>query len=319
MPSKSGELPIDHIVQGDAQKVLEEWPDNSIHCVVTSPPYWNLKDYGVDGQIGLEDTVADYIDDLLAVFKEIQRVLRSDGNLWVNLGDTYERKDKQFVPHQVALALREQGWLARNDVVWQKTNPMPESVTDRLSTTHEFLFHFVEQRNYFYDLDAIREPYKESSLKRAKRDWNGETNRGDPNGRKEQPNPEDFVREDGKNPGDVIETSTANCSESHFAVFPDELVTKPIRAGCPPRVCRACGTPHERCDGQWQPQCGCEAEWQPGIVLDPFAGTGTALRVARDEGRRFVGIELSKEYTKIARNRVGRSGQNSSPASEVAD
>lgn len=368
---------VDEIHQGDAAETLAEMPDDSVHMAMSSPPYFGLRDYDVEGQIGLEETLDDYIDEILAVGDELQDVLRDDGSWWLNIGDTYSggggmsgvpedhdskstnhskgeqpddppardtrfgSKNKMLVPHRTAIALQESGWIVRNDVVWQKPNPMPESVTDRLSKTFEFIFHLTLQPDYWYDLDAIREPHKEASIARRGRE---DSTRGgvDVTGLSEHTGIGDGdLHPSGKNPGDVFEVTTKPFPEAHFAVFPPELCEKPVKATCPPRVCAECGTPYERevdvtelerprdvdveeHDSQerthrskwvgtpkyrettgWLQKCDCSTgEYEPGIALDPFVGAGTLPVVAQDHRRRYIGIDLNPDYVAMAQARL---------------
>lgn len=260
---------------GDATETLSELPDSSVHMMMTSPPYFGLRDYGVDGQIGLEESLDEYIAELVDVFREVRRVLRPDGSAWLNLGDSYAgsgrgsweeptddvkesyvpsdlperndrlgRKNKMLVPHRVAIALQDDGWIVRNDVTWVKPNPMPSSVKDRLNTTTEQVFHLTPEPDYWYDLDAIREPHSERSIERMSE---GPVNANtDGRGTNDDLNPDQLCDPAGKNPGDVFEVTTKPFPEAHFAVYPPELVEKPLKATCPPRVCAECGAPYER-------------------------------------------------------------------------
>ena len=244
---------------GDAVKTLAELPESSIHMCMTSPPYFGLRDYGVDGQIGLESELEEYIEELVDVFREVRRVLRPDGSAWLNLGDSYDGgKNKMLVPHRVAIALQEDGWIVRNDVTWAKPNPMPQSVKDRLNTTTEQVFHLVPEPDYWYDLDAIREPYSESMKRRAdagykskhggaERDgWGGGDHHEGGGLLDDSQTYADTMHPAGKNPGDVFEVTTKPFPEAHFAVYPPELCEKPIKATCSPKVCAECGSPYER-------------------------------------------------------------------------
>ena len=276
---------------GDCFEVLPTLPDESVHMVMTSPPYWNLRDYDHADQLGLEPESEQYVQNMADVFDEVKRVLRPDGSLWLNLGDTYENKDLQQIPARVALELQQRGWILRNRVTWAKPNPMPQSVKDRLNDTTEAVFHFVKNKSYWYDLDAIREPYDKSSVEQAKRrennnmanaGYNGQKtgNHNESGGLHDDNQPWDhWMNAAGKNPGDVFEVTTKPFPEAHFAVYPPELCEKPIKATCPP----------------------------DGIVLDPFAGAGTTLLKAKELGRKFVGIELNPEYADMARARIGLS------------
>lgn len=272
---------LNTIHQGDANDVLQQIPESLVHCVVTSPPYFGQRDYGVDGQIGLEASLQEFVASIVEVAEEIRRVLRPDGSFWLNLGDTFvgsqngrsmqgetkesqpeegrpapgsaslPRKSKMFAPHRVAIALQERGWIARQDNVWSKKDPIPNPVGDRHATTKEYVFHFTPEPHYWFDLDAIREPHKEASLRRAQREFNGSKQRDldrypDRNVESSLHHFDKPLHPNGKNPGDVWRFSTCNFPEAHFAVFPRDLPEQPIKASCPPKVCAACGAPYER-------------------------------------------------------------------------
>jgi len=272
---------------GDCFDVLSTLPDESVHMCMTSPPYWNLRDYDHADQLGLEPDSGQYVQNMADVFDEVYRVLRPDGSLWLNLGDTYDDKDLQQIPARVALELQRRGWILRNRVTWAKPNPMPQSVKDRLNDTTEAIFHFVKNKDYWYDLDAIREEHSEYSKEWAERTTRksdaGVTDDNTPSHHK--PHNLDSKESDctnalhaaGKNPGDVFEVTTKPFPDAHFAVYPPELCEKPIKATCP----------------------------KQGVVLDPFAGAGTTLLKAKELGRKFVGIELNPKYADMARARVG--------------
>ncbi|UBF23326.1 DNA methyltransferase [Halorubrum tailed virus 29] len=271
---------------GNAFDVLPELPDESVNCVMTSPPYWNLRDYGEEDQLGLEETPEEFVKNLADVFDEVERVLRPDGSLWLNLGDTYKDKDLQQIPARVALELQNRGWILRNRVTWAKPNPMPQSVKDRLNDTTEAIFHFVKNKDYYYDLDAIREEYSEVSKNQINSNYSRNENEkwsNSPGNHEEggihTPGKKlsDNYHKEGKNPGDVFEVAISGLSDVHFAVYPPELCEKPIKATCP----------------------------KDGIVLDPFAGAGTTLLKAKELGRDYVGIELNPEYADMARARIG--------------
>jgi DNA modification methylase len=284
-------------------------------------------------------------------------VLRDDGSWWLNLGDSFDNKQKQLVPHRVAIALQDNGWVCRNDVTWTKPNPMPSSVTDRLNTTTEQIFHLTPERDYWYDLYAIRSPYSESMERRKEYQskhgghetdgWSGGNHHQSGGLLDDSQTYADHMNPAGKNPGDVFEVTTKPFADAHFAVYPPELCRKPIKATCPPKVCAECGAPYERDvernttydhdttdttgthadrndlnggDGHdlrngvysnadfkgWLQLCDCDTDaTEPGIALDPFAGAGTTLMVAKELGRQFVGIELNPEYADMARSRVG--------------
>jgi len=226
------------ILTGDVYDRLPDLPDESVHMVMTSPPYWNLRDYGEEDQLGLEETPEEFVTNLADVFDEVMRVLRPDGSLWLNLGDTYDNKDLQQIPARVALELQSRGWILRNRVTWAKPNPMPQSVKDRLNDTTEAVFHLVKSKSYYYNLDAIREPHVDDSPSgNTREEWEQSGGR---QGERMECHP------DGKNPGDVFEVTTKPFPEAHFAVYPPELVETPLKATCPPTVCAECGSPYER-------------------------------------------------------------------------
>lgn len=276
---------------GDCFDVLADLPAESVHCVMTSPPYWNLRDYGHDDQLGLEPDSDDYVQNIAEVIDKVKRVLRPDGSLWLNLGDTYDDKDLQQIPARVALELQRRGWMLRNRVTWAKPNPMPTSTHDRLNDTTEAIFHFVKNKDYHYELDEIREPHCEEvrkaldntdsdELEKLQSDYmHVQPNNLDKRQRKNTFDNNKRSHPKGKNPGDVFKVTTQPFPEAHFAVYPPELCEKPIKATCP----------------------------KDGIVLDPFAGAGTTLLKAKELGRNYVGIELNPEYADMARARVGLS------------
>ena len=284
--------------------------DKSVQCCVTSPPFWGLRDYGISDQLGLEQTPEEYVENMVSVFREVWRVLRDDGTLWLNLGDSYatthsvgttddkkgwkhgdisqgyqgrtggagvgvlKSKDLVGIPWRVAFALQADGWYLRNDIIWHKPNPMPESVRDRCTKSHEYIFLLTKNKKYYYDNDAIREPYKQSSIERSEYpvvkigmdDAQGMFGKG--------------IRGD-SNRGTIIERNSAGANKrsvwtittkpykgAHYATFPPEL----------PEICIKAGS----------------AEGD--VVLDPFAGSGTTCMVARNLGRQAVGLDLSYDY-----------------------
>jgi site-specific DNA-methyltransferase (cytosine-N4-specific) len=277
-PLKCTEKVPVHIVAGDAREKLRSLPDETIHSCVTSPPYWGMRDYGYEGQIGAEETVVDYISNLVACFSEVRRVLRSDGTFWLNIGNTYtsggrawrdkdvknqgramsyrpdtpkglKPKDLIGVAWMLAMALQQEGWYLRSDIIWHKPNCQPESVKDRVTVAHEYLFMFSKSENYYFDQEAIKEPTADGKGRKNKRTiWN---------------------------------INTEPCMEAHFAVFPRALVRPCILAGVP----------------------------KGGIVLDPFFGSGTVGVVAIETGRRCVGIEVKADYVDIAKQRLGEASQ----------
>ena len=335
--------PLGQILIGDARERLRELPDASIDCVITSPPYFAMRDYGHNQQIGAEAHVDAWAADIVAVCDELWRVLKPTGSLWLNLGDGYARHPKEGAPRKslllgpqrVALQLTRAAWLLRNQVVWSKRNPMPSSVGDRLSNTHEFVYFFSKQGNYYFDLNAIREPTTGEAARRPRRTASsyppreavpsmGNVPRIDLNqgiaamkaeGRSTHPL--------GKNPGDVWHLATASYHGSHFATFPEELVRRPLLATCPPMVCTACGEPGRRAmqvlggrkfaSGPHRLICDCRAGSRPGVVLDPVFGAGTVGLAAEAHGRDWVGIELNPSYAELARQRLSKWRQANAP------
>ena len=272
------------IIQGDCIDTMKKWPAKSINCCVTSPPYWGLRDYGVNGQLGLEKTPEEFVAKMVAVFAEVKRVLRDDGTLWLNLGDSYaggkigradsgdngkfggpelpptqrkptsgmKPKDLCGIPWMVAFALRQDGWYLRQDIIWHKPNPMPESVRDRCTKAHEYIFLLTKKPRYYYDAEAIKVPAvdKESYKGRKFRGPKAiALHGGRPNSK---PNTLDRGCEaDGKtfekvNKRSVWTVTTKPYSEAHFATFPPDLIEPCILAGCPKEVCPKCGKPRVR-------------------------------------------------------------------------
>ena len=392
-------LELNKIYLGDALGILKSLPDESIDCVVTSPPYWALRDYGIDpqvwggtpgcqhefdlrdirtgqthwnsggklipyeerkvrngtkrqfgfclkcgawrGSLGLEPTFNLFIAHLCDIFDEVRRVLKNTGTCWINIGDTYHnpskwtntdgaqtisgnprdlaigRKEDQglgekclcLIPYRFSIEMINRGWILRNDIIWSKPNPMPESVADRCTKSHEYIFFFVKDTKYFFNQDAIREPYSEVSLPRALRGLSGNNKyvNGAPGSTANaisQPRQnvrKQFEREHGgggsgfkghsgykaadgrllinplgRNKWTVWTIPTASLKEAHFATFPENLIEPMIKAGCP----------------------------QGGVCLDPFMGSGTTALVARNLSRKFIGIELNPKYIEIAEKRL---------------
>lgn len=320
-------LPRNEIVQGDALTVLRSLPSSSVDQVITSPPYFRLRDYGVEGQLGLESSVTAWVEELRGVLTECARVLVPTGTLWLNLGDTYStktcdggpRKSLLFGPERVGLALLEDGWLIRNKIVWAKTNSVPTSVRDRLATRHEVIYLLTRSPHYFFDLDAIRVPHTSrppkprasSPSKRPDRtSWLGPNSDGDRGLAR--------LREQGmlghplgKNPGDVWSMAVSNFRGGHFATFPSALVERMVRAGCPEWRCQRCrapwrSPPNRESRQAPQPTCGHHASREPGLVLDPFMGAGTTALGAQRLGRDFLGIELNPAFRTMALDRLDR-------------
>jgi len=325
-------MPRNTILLGDAATRLRELPSAGVDLVVTSPPYFGMRNYGVGGQLGLEASVDEWVANLRAVMEEVARVLKPTGSLWLNLADSYSRhrrygappKALLLGPERLLLALAADGWLLRNRVVWRKPNHLPTSVRDRLACAHEHVFVLVRQaRGYYFDLDAIREPHRSHRPAARPRVVRPEPWRGPLStsvrgldrlhalGLSGHPL--------GKNPGDVWTIPTApGYGREHPATFPPSLVERPILATCPERVCAACGVPWRRAKqadpeawtaagrvGTIAPSCSCDAAALPGLVLDPFFGSGTVGLVAQRHGRDFLGVELHERYAALARQRLG--------------
>lgn len=293
---------------------LKSMPDAFLDCVITSPPYWQQRDYGYEGQWGLEPTFQQYLENLWSMMDEIYRVLKPSGTVWINLGDTYSTQGGQntkshknqydsvkldnkmygvellkqtslpskcllLIPHRFAIGCIDRGWIMRNDCIWAKRNGMPESVTDRFSKKHEYFFFMVKSEKYFFDLDAIRDKHKWANDKRN--DGNRhEYSEGvkSMNNKMLATNAVSFS-EGGKNPGSVSDfwdVCTKPSSHKHYASYNDELLKKPILAGCP----------------------------EGGIVYDPFMGTGSTAEVALRTNRKYIGSEMSEDYLKIAEERL---------------
>lgn len=340
------------ILLGDVRDRLADLPDGSIDCVITSPPYFQLRDFGVAGQLGLEATVDEWVDELKLVCSGLARVLKSSGSLWLNLGDSYSRhhrcgappKSLVLAPERLLLTLAADGWIVRNKIIWAKTNPMPTSVTDRLSGTYDLVYLLVRSPRYHFDLDAIRVAHRSQTTKRRGGVYPPERasaplwrQRGGGNrGLGAQRERGEVGHRLGKNPGDVWQISAANYRGAHFATFPPALVERPLLAGCPERVCSRCGCPYKRESravrtelgvsqarraprdvhrfkhhyrvsrrrGPLRPGCSCRAASQPGLVLDPFLGSGTVALVAQQHDRDWLGIELNPDYAAIAQARI---------------
>jgi DNA modification methylase len=301
-------IELNKIYEGDCLTFLKQMPDNFIDCCVTSPPYYGLRDYGVDGQIGLDETPEQYVQKLVEVFREVRRVLKPEGTLWLNLGDSYasstkgsggpsskqdsnagsrynprkfnhgvKEKDLMGIPWMVAFALRVDGWYLRQDIIWHKRNPMPESVTDRCTKSHEYIFLLAKSQKYYYDYEAIQEPsVAAGELRRFNDPKKIERGMGKIPTGNESPDALPYEIKDNRNKRSVWTVNTKPYKDAHFAVYPEELIVDCIKAGCP----------------------------ENGTVLDPFMGAGTTGLVARKVNRNYVGIELNAEYIKIAEKRI---------------
>ena len=303
------------ILTGDAVEQLRELEPASVDCVVTSPPYYGTRDYQVPGQIGLEPTVGEWAEALRAVCREIARVLAPTGSLWLNLGDSFSRhikygakpKSLLLAPERLLLALAEDGWIVRTKVIWSKINAMPSAVQDRPTLSYEVVYFLVRQKTYFFDLDALREPYqsKPARVRYSQRPepsgWAGPL--AAPRGGLRIHSAVSAHHPKGRPPRDVWHIATQGFRGEHYATFPNELVRRPILATCPVVVCTACGAGQKSSTGTLQ--CDCHAPARRGIVLDPFFGTGTTGVVAQELGRDWIGIELNPTYVAVAQRRPG--------------
>lgn len=331
-------IDFNKILIGDNKIELSKLPDESINCCVTSPPYWGLRDYGVEGQLGLEKTPEEYTVKMVEIFREVKRILKKDGTLWLNLGDSYsgagwrnnndnpgkkqitnrgtnisnikintglKPKDLVGIPWRVAFALQADGWWLRQDIIWHKPNPMPESVTDRCTKAHEYIFLLSKSPKYYFDNEAIKEPVAASTPARRLRgvsdkhkNINGAPGQSPHTMNNPRPNHKNLLV-DGKQPNSfhidrvngfkdkkydkrnkrtVWTISTKPFKEAHFATFPEDLILPCVLAGCP----------------------------KNGVVLDPFFGAGTTGVVCKKNNRNYIGIELNPEYCKIAEERLAK-------------
>lgn len=284
-PTRTKRKLVNQIVHGEALNCLEGFPKGLVDTIVTSPPYFRQRDYRGDGQIGLEKTPDEYVHRLAQVFTECLRVVKDAGSLWLVIGDKYVKGEQLGMPWQVALALKNEGWILRSDIIWHKPNAMPSSTKTRPTTDHEYVFFFTKSKDYYYDADAIREPhvtFTEKSKMRGgrnhffKRDGTPEKgkNEGDSNlhdGRWDQ-----AFHPKGRNKRTVWSIPLSKFRDAHFAVFPESLVETCILAGSP----------------------------EGGVVLDPFVGSGTTVLVAKRLGRKYIGIDCAEEYCKMAQRRL---------------
>lgn len=260
------------IITGDCLEVLQRHPEKSVNACVTSPPYFGLRDYGHDGQIGLEPTPDEFVAALVAVFREVRRVLRDDGTLWLNLGDSYGKdKNRLLIPARVAMALQADGWLLRDEIVWHKPRTTPAPVKDRTVAAHEMLYLFAKGPKYYYDYLAIEEPAKYAGAVKPIRGAQAPK----PGDERKYAGRVITVRET-RRKRSVWSVSPSPFKGAHFATFPPDLIEPCILAGCP----------------------------EGGVVLDPFGGAGTTGLVARQHGRNSILIELNPEYADMARNRI---------------
>lgn len=329
-PRDRSRTPVGRILVGDVSDQLRQLPAASVDCVVTSPPYFRLRNYQHDGQLGLEAHVDEWVANLVAVLDEITRVLTPDATVWLNVGDSFSRhadsgalpKSLVLAPERLVVALAARGWIVRNKVVWAKTNPMPSSVADRLACTWEPIYLLTHSGRYFFDLDAIRVPHRTTRSKRRATpgrtprvvpEWQGPL-AGKNDGLDQMKAAGRAGHRLGKNPGDVWQIATSNFRGAHFATYPEALLEQPIQAGCPLRVCTGCGRPwrrvasrivgHLAVAGELRAECACGAPWRRGVVLDPFIGSGTTGVVAERLERDWIGIDINEDFAQIARQRI---------------
>lgn len=333
-------VPRNRIVVGDAVNRLRRLPDSSVDCVVTSPPYYSLRDYGANGQLGLEAHVDQWVENLAAISAQVKRVLVPTGTYWLNVADTYSahpsqgtpRKNLLMAPERLALRLQQDGWIIRNKIVWAKPNPVPTSVTDRLNCTYEVIYVLARQPRYFFDLDAIRVPHRSApsaGVKGSRKYGQRESWRG-PNGMAATGlvalKARGMVGHPlGKNPGDVWTITPGGFRSAHHAIYPLALAEHMIAAGCPEGRCTKCRLPWKRrvirslgrvaTRSALAPTCACKRAPEPGLVLDPFMGSGTSAVAAEKLDRDWLGIELNPEFANAARTRIANS-RNSPPAPE---
>lgn len=349
----SKDIELNKVYLGDSLEIIKSLPDESVNCVITSPPYYGLRDYGVEGQIGLEGSPEEYIDKLVSLFREVRRVLKKDGTVWVNLGDTYygggatssvsdngagekqrtnfgavsrenlpnnrrksdtyKAKDLIGIPWMFAFAMRADGWYLRQDIIWAKPNPMPESVTDRCTKSHEYIFLLSKSEKYFFDYEAIQEEAVTQVDPRigSREEYNGKRDGKGGNGQRAFVSLKTRPKFGGNKYGDSDDTHYSTYSgkewepqvsvdvvvrnkrsvwtvnvkptkEAHFATYPEMLIRPCVLAGCP----------------------------EGGVVLDPFMGSGTTGIVARKLNRNYVGIEINPEYQQMATRRICEHGEN---------
>lgn len=300
---------IDQIFNQDCIQGMRSLPDGCVNTCITSPPYYGLRDYGHDGQIGLEESPEAYVQKMVEVFREVKRLLRDDGTLWLNLGDSYagnnsqasnngragfgnprekvvnrtgeglKAKDLIGIPWRVAFALQADGWYLRQDIIWHKPNPMPESVTDRCTKAHEYIFLLSKSPRYYFDSDAIREDAKSYATDKMagagnlRYEGKRTIDKSGINGQ------QSFVTiNETRNKRSVWTVTTKSFKDAHFATYPEDLIVPCILAGCQ----------------------------EGGLVLDPFMGAGTTALVSKKLGRNYVGFELNEEYKKIADKRLNK-------------
>ena len=310
------------IYAGDCIRSLKNMPEQSVHTCVTSPPYYGLRDYGVEGQLGLEQTPKEFVDNLVNVFKEVKRVLRDDGTVWLNIGDSYGAQNgkgfntnaisgstnrstemqKKYgnisshstmkertglppksligIPWRVAFAMQDDGWILRQDIIWNKPNPMPESVKDRCTKAHEYIFLFSKSKKYYFDNEAIKEDSVRAGKIPKGKKYSSELADDKIGGKHTRETLNEKPVASKRNKRSVWTVTTKPFKGAHFATFPMDLIEPCVLAGCP----------------------------EGGTVLDPFGGSGTTAQVANGHNRNAVLCELNKEYIEIAKQRIAPDG-----------
>lgn len=273
------------ILHGSCLDRLKDLEDQSINTCITSPPYWNLRDYQEEEQLGMEETPEAFVENLVEVFREVKRVLRDDGTVWLNLGDSYLlNKQLGGMPWRVAFALQADGWYLRQDIIWHKPNPMPESVTDRCTKAHEYIFLLSKSPKYYFDNEAIKEDAINVGKKvTSSKGWDISKGKGGhgsfhKHGRSKEFF--EFTQNPKRNKRSVWTVTTKPFKGAHFATFPMDLIEPCVLAGCP----------------------------EGGTVLDPFGGSGTTAQVANGHNRDAILIELNEEYIEIAKERIAPDG-----------
>ncbi len=359
---------VNKILQGDALEVLKILKAQSVDCSISSPPYWGLRDYGVDGQLGLEADFDQYIGKLCDIYDEVRRVLKPSGTCFVNLGDSYSSsggrgsggedsmgstsldyvrnqrrtgkvnlpvKSLCMIPYRFAIEMVNRGWILRNIVIWHKPNVMPSSADDRFTVDFEPIFLFSKSKNYFFEQQL--EPLAEETMKRNLYGHSG----GGPYALGRERSPGEFGDPAGRNKRCVWPIPTNSYAEAHFATYPEDLVIPMIKSGCPEFICVKCRksrkliveasggsvgeewNEHEQYAAKGQSinssakggngykrevkgltDCGCGAGFEGGVVLDPFSGAGTTCMVAKKLNRKYIGIEINKEYIQMAQDRI---------------
>lgn len=294
---------LNQIICIDALEGLKKLPSNSVDCLISSPPYWQLRDYNIKGQLGLEETFFEYLEKLWQIFDEIKRILKHSGTCFVNLGDSYSgnkngktdnkvcnylkatsmgihkkatiaQKSLCQIPSRFAIGMTDRGWILRNRIIWHKPNAMPSSAEDRFTVDYEDIFFFVKKKKYYFDTQRI--PHKAISLKRIEKPWHGNLTKGHALGGLKDGDMHRMCHPDGRNMRTVWSVNTGSFKGIHFATFPEALIEPMVLSSCR----------------------------EKGIILDPFMGAGTVAVVAKKLKRNYIGFELNPEYCKMAEKRI---------------